>query len=74
MHYAGYSADLGRLGRLAAVNGLALVEDAAHAPAVASGSGQPGTGMLGDDRGCRLLQLPPGEEYDDRRGRNDRLR
>jgi len=46
MHYAGYAADLGRLHVLAAASGLALIEDAAHAPIVAHG-GQPRTGMLG---------------------------
>jgi len=31
MHYAGYPCDMGALGELAAENGLALIEDAAHA-------------------------------------------
>lgn len=39
VHYAGYAADLERLGELCAEHGLALIEDAAHAPsATAPGS------------------------------------
>ncbi len=39
VHYAGYAADVERLGELCAEHGLALIEDAAHAPsATAPGS------------------------------------
>jgi dTDP-4-amino-4,6-dideoxygalactose transaminase len=54
MHYGGYPADLEQLGTLAAQHGLALIEDAAHAPAVRYRGGQRGTALLGTvgDVGC----------------------
>ncbi|MFI1919623.1 DegT/DnrJ/EryC1/StrS family aminotransferase [Nocardia sp. NPDC020380] len=50
MHYGGYPADLVALAGIAREHGLALIEDAAHAPIVRA----PGTGMLGTigDIGC----------------------
>ncbi|MEV4211216.1 DegT/DnrJ/EryC1/StrS family aminotransferase [Micromonospora sp. NPDC049662] len=54
MHYGGYPADVDRLVALAAKHGVALIEDAAHAPAVRYRSDQVGTGALGTfgDVGC----------------------
>lgn len=50
VHYAGYAADLGRLGELCDEHGLALIEDAAHAPS-ATAPGSPrklgGIGLAG---------------------------
>lgn len=49
MHYGGFPADLGRLRALADERGLALIEDAAHAPVVRAGPWMAGT--IGD-LGC----------------------
>lgn len=48
-HYGGYAADIAALRDITAPRGIALVEDAAHAPVVRSGSGMLGT--IGD-AGC----------------------
>ncbi|MDW5329541.1 DegT/DnrJ/EryC1/StrS aminotransferase family protein [Plantactinospora sp. KLBMP9567] len=48
MHYSGFPADLARLRALTDEHGLALIEDAAHAPVVRAGSRMAGTvGDLG---------------------------
>ncbi|WP_406397126.1 DegT/DnrJ/EryC1/StrS family aminotransferase [Streptomyces uncialis] len=43
VHYAGHAADLTALGALCRAHGLALIEDAAHAPATATAQGMLGT-------------------------------
>jgi dTDP-4-amino-4,6-dideoxygalactose transaminase len=48
-HYAGFAADLARLRAITAESGVALIEDAAHAPVVRAASGMLGT--VGD-AGC----------------------
>jgi dTDP-4-amino-4,6-dideoxygalactose transaminase len=40
VHYAGYAADLERLGEICERHGLALIEDAAHAPLASSATGR----------------------------------
>ncbi len=49
MHYGGFAVDMGAIGALAGEHGLAVVEDAAHAPA-AAWNGRP-LGTIGD-AGC----------------------
>lgn len=44
MHYAGYPCDMDRINEIAQRHGLAVVEDAAHAPGAECGSNSSGTG------------------------------
>lgn len=46
MHYAGYGADVERLRALCDARGIALIEDAAHAPATDLATGRAGTAGL----------------------------
>ena len=48
MHYGGFAADLVTLSSIAAAHGVALIEDAAHAPAVSFGTSAIGSlGLIG---------------------------
>ncbi len=67
LHYAGFPCDMAAIDELAERHGLAVVEDAAHAPGASLGGRMCGT--LGDGR---LLQLLREQEPAGRRGRHAR--